>query len=77
MIFADLFPPGAYCRPEVNGPDRFDGRVQASGAGTTDRISLVFRTDAPAHRWLTETVFVGLARPDGDEAVVIRMYALR
>lgn len=34
------------------------------------RTSPVFRTDAPAHRWLAETVFVGLAR---DEAGQIRI----
>ncbi|MEN9645101.1 MAG: hypothetical protein RL238_1770 [Actinomycetota bacterium] len=35
----------------------------------------VFRTDAPAHRWLTETVFVGAARDDGG-AIVITVYAV-
>lgn len=34
------------------------------------RTSPVFRTDAPQHRWLAETVFVGLAR---DEAGRIRI----
>ncbi|MDG9722848.1 DUF3237 domain-containing protein [Streptomyces sp. DH41] len=66
-----------YYRPKVDTPDQFDGEVQVSEAGHYYRTSPVFRTDAPAHRWLTETVFIGLARPDGDEAVVIRMYALR
>ena len=37
------------------------------------RTSPVFRTDAPAHRWLAENVFVGMAREDGDE-VCIRFY---
>jgi hypothetical protein len=37
--------------------------------------SPVFRTDAPAHRWLAETVFVGLAREDGGD-VCIRFHAV-
>jgi hypothetical protein len=40
------------------------------------RTSPVFRTDAPAHRWLAETVFVGLARDEGQQ-VCIRFYAVR
>ncbi|HET7900458.1 MAG TPA: DUF3237 domain-containing protein [Candidatus Nanopelagicales bacterium] len=39
------------------------------------RTSPVFTTEAPAHRWLTETVFVGLAREDRGD-VVIRFFAL-
>ncbi len=35
--------------------------------------SPVFRTDAPAHRWMCSTVFVGLARGD-DERVCIRFF---
>jgi hypothetical protein len=37
------------------------------------RTSPVFRTDAPAHRWLAETVFVGLARDEAGQ-VCIRFY---
>ena len=37
------------------------------------RTSPVFRTDAAAHRWLTETVFVGLAR-DEERQVRIRFF---
>ena len=37
------------------------------------RTSPVFRTDAPQHRWLAETVFVGLARDD-DGQVRIRFF---
>jgi Protein of unknown function (DUF3237) len=40
------------------------------------RTSPVFRTDAPAHRWLAETVFIGLARDEGQQ-VCIRFYAVR
>jgi hypothetical protein len=39
------------------------------------RTSPVFRTDAPAHRWLAESVFVGLAREDAGD-VCIRFYAV-
>ncbi|MGW7271998.1 DUF3237 domain-containing protein [Streptomyces sp. NPDC054864] len=66
-----------YYRPKAAAPDQFDGGLRVSEAGHYYRTSPVFRTDAPAHRWLAETVFVGLARPDGDHVVVIRMYALR
>ena len=37
------------------------------------RTSPVFRTDAPAHRWLAESVFVGLARGEGGQ-VCIRFF---
>ena len=37
------------------------------------RTSPVFRTDAPQHRWLAETVFVGLARDEAGQ-VCIRFY---
>ncbi|MFD9353609.1 DUF3237 family protein [Streptomyces sp. NPDC060031] len=50
--------------------------MQIAEDGHYYRTSPVFRTDAPAHRWLAETVFVGLARPEGEDVVVIRMYAL-
>ncbi len=66
-----------YYRPRADAPDQFDGELRVSEAGHYYRTSPVFRTDAPAHRWLAETVFVGLARPDGDRVVVIRMYALQ
>ncbi|MFB7333193.1 DUF3237 domain-containing protein [Streptomyces adustus] len=65
-----------YYRPKAEAPDQFDGDLQVSEAGHYYRTSPVFRTDAPAHRWLAGTVFVGLARPDGEGAVVIRVYAL-
>jgi hypothetical protein len=37
------------------------------------RTSPVFRTDAPQHRWLAETVFVGLARDEAGQ-ICIRFY---
>ena len=39
------------------------------------RTSAMFRTDAPQHRWLTHTVFVGMARTEGPQ-VCIRFFAL-
>ncbi|WP_198946356.1 DUF3237 domain-containing protein [Pseudofrankia asymbiotica] len=39
------------------------------------RTSPVFRTDAPAHTWLTSTVFIGMARRE-DGMVCIRFFAL-
>ncbi|WP_440708685.1 DUF3237 domain-containing protein [Herbiconiux sp. YIM B11900] len=40
------------------------------------RTAPVFQTDAPAHRWLAEHQFVGLAR-DEDGQVCIRIYVVR
>jgi hypothetical protein len=37
------------------------------------RTSPVFRTDAPAHRWLAETVLVGMAREE-DGKICIRFF---
>ncbi|MGW0561505.1 DUF3237 domain-containing protein [Streptomyces sp. NPDC003016] len=66
-----------YYRPKSDSPDQYDGDLQVSETGHYYRTSPVFRTDAPAHRWLAETVFVGLARPEGEDVVAIRMYAVR
>ncbi|UOR00470.1 DUF3237 domain-containing protein [Leucobacter allii] len=40
------------------------------------RTAPVFQTDAPAHRWLAEHQFVGLARDDRGQ-VCIRIFVLR
>jgi hypothetical protein len=34
------------------------------------RTSPVFRTDAPAHRWLAETVFIGMAREEDGKTCI-------
>lgn len=39
------------------------------------RTSPMFRTDAPQHRWLTHTIFVGMARSDRGQ-VCIRFFEL-
>lgn len=66
-----------FYHPAPDSPDQFDGELKVSERGHYYRTSPVFRTDAPAHRHLAETVFVGLAREDGENVVVIRMYAVR
>ncbi|SFS14199.1 Protein of unknown function [Microbacterium sp. cf046] len=40
------------------------------------RTAPVFQTDAPAHRWLAEHQFLGLAR-DEDGQVCVRVFAVR
>ncbi|MFD4630407.1 DUF3237 domain-containing protein [Streptomyces sp. NPDC058284] len=72
----DIVNRGFY-RPKAEAPDQNDGGLRVSESGHYYRTSPVFRTDAAAHRWLAETVFVGLARPEGDDVVAIRMYAVR
>ncbi|MGA4845595.1 DUF3237 domain-containing protein [Streptomyces sp. G5(2025)] len=57
------------------GPDQHDGALRVTASGIYFRTAPVFRTDAPAHRWLAETVFVGLAREDGG-AIVIRCFSV-
>ncbi|GAA2616180.1 DUF3237 domain-containing protein [Actinomadura fulvescens] len=74
----DIVNRGYYHEEEPTSPDQYDGDLEVSRAGIYYRTSPTFRTDAPAHRWLAQTVFVGLARPAGEDehAVAIRMYAL-
>ncbi len=57
---------------------RIDAGEQVDESEYYFRTSPVFRTSAPAHRWLAETVFVGEARDDiGAEQVCIRFFAVR
>ncbi|MBG0832697.1 DUF3237 domain-containing protein [Planomonospora sp. ID67723] len=65
-----------YYHEGADGSDQYDGDLQVTTAGVYYRTSPAFRTDAPAHRWLAETVFVGLAREAAEDVVAIRMYAL-
>lgn len=73
--FIDIVNRG-FWRPGADCPDQHDDGLQVTHAGLYYRTSPVFRTDAPAHRWLAETVFVGLARTEGEneDVVAIRMY---
>jgi hypothetical protein len=59
--------------PEVTA--RLDAGEPVSETEYYYRTSPVFTTESPAHRWLTETVFVGLAREDHGD-VVIRFFAV-
>ncbi len=55
--------------------DRMDAGENVPEAEYYFRTSPTFRTDAPRHRWMTETVFVGLAREE-DRQIRIRFFAL-
>jgi hypothetical protein len=57
--------------PEVMA--RAEAGEEVDPAEVYFRTSPVFRTDAPAHRWLAQTVFVGLARDEGEQ-VCVRIY---
>ncbi|MFZ3562742.1 DUF3237 domain-containing protein [Streptomyces sp. BH097] len=66
-----------YYHEDTDSPDQYDAGLQISHAGIYYRTSPVFRTDAPPHRWLAASVFVGLARSEDTRAVTIRMYLVR
>jgi hypothetical protein len=51
------------------------GFYRPTAQGVYFRTAPVFRTGAAAHRWLAETVFVGLADDEGGE-VCLRFFAL-
>jgi hypothetical protein len=59
--------------PEVEA--RLDAGEPVPESAYYYRTQPVFRTDAPPHRWLAETVFVGLAREE-EGHVCIRFFAL-
>ncbi|MCO5999023.1 DUF3237 domain-containing protein [Actinoallomurus sp. WRP9H-5] len=65
-----------YYHEHTEGSDQYDGDLRVTEKGVYYRTSPTFRTDAPAHRWLAETIFVGLARQAEGDVVAIRMYAL-
>ncbi|MDT7845593.1 DUF3237 domain-containing protein [Streptomyces justiciae] len=64
-----------YYHEDADSPALREGDLQVGEAGVYFRTAPVFRTDAPAHRWLARTVFVGLAREE-DGHIVIRCYSL-
>ncbi|MFD9319405.1 DUF3237 family protein [Streptomyces sp. NPDC060053] len=64
-----------YYPEHADSPDLYDGDLRLAEAGTYFRTAPVFRTDAPRHRWLARTVFVGLAREE-DGHIVIRCYTV-
>jgi hypothetical protein len=59
--------------PEVMA--RLDAGEDVAESEYYFRTSPTFRTDAPGHRWLAESVFVGLARSEGAQ-VCIRFFVL-
>jgi len=52
---------------------RADAGEPIEAADVYYRTSPVFRTDAPSHRWLSESVFVGLAREEKGQ-ICIRFF---
>jgi hypothetical protein len=69
----DVVNHGYYRTSSAEVMERADRGEVIDPADLYYRTSPVFRTDAPAHRWLAESVFVGLARTE-DEQVCIRFY---
>ncbi|WP_448719623.1 DUF3237 domain-containing protein [Microbacterium natoriense] len=61
--------------PEVWSRMEAGEDVPEDDPGLYFRTAPVFQTDAPQHRWLAESQFVGLAR-DEDGAVCIRVFLL-
>lgn len=71
----DVVNRGFYRTSSAEVMARADAGEAVDPADLYYRTSPVFRTDAPAHRWLSETVFVGLAREEAGQ-VCIRFYEL-
>ena len=62
-----------YFRATAEVMERVDAGDEVDASEVYFRTSPVFRTDTPAHRWLAETVFVGLARDEAGQ-VCIRFF---
>ncbi|GAA5207893.1 hypothetical protein GCM10023323_25270 [Streptomyces thinghirensis] len=62
------FSPPTHREPQP--PPTYGSFIQAVLLGTMPSAKTL------THRWLAETAFVGLARPEGEDVVAIRMYAL-
>lgn len=64
-----------YFRADTDVLQRMDRgeNVPEDDPGLYFRTAPVFQTDAPAHRWLAENQFIGVAR-DEDGAVCIRVF---
>ncbi len=69
----DIVNRGFYRTETAEAMERMEAGEELDASEVYFRTSPVFRTDAPQHRWLAETVFVGLAR-DEDGRVCIRFY---
>ena len=69
----DIVNRGYYRTASAAVMERAEAGDEVDPADVYFRTSPVFRTDAAQHRWLAETVFVGLAS-DEDGQVCIRFY---
>jgi len=69
----DIVNRGYYRAASAEVLERAEAGKDVDPADVYFRTSPVFRTDAPQHRWLAETVFVGLARDEVGQ-VCIRFY---
>jgi hypothetical protein len=69
----DIVNRGYYRTKTAEAMERMEAGEELDASEAYFRTSPVFRTDAPHHRWLAETVFVGLARDDAGQ-ICIRFY---
>ena len=69
----DIVNHGYYRTATAEAMERAEAGADVDPSEVYFRTSPVFRTDAPQHRWLAETVFIGLARDEAGQ-VCIRFY---
>jgi Protein of unknown function (DUF3237) len=69
----DVVNRGFYRTKNAEAMTRMEAGEELPATEVYFRTYPVFRTDAPRHRWLAETVFVGLARDEAGQ-VCIRFY---
>ena len=69
----DIINRGYYRTRTAEVMQRMEAGEEIPASDVYFRTSPVFRTDAPQHRWLAETVFVGLARDEAGQ-ICIRFY---
>jgi hypothetical protein len=69
----DIVNRGYYRTESAEAMERMETGEELDASEVYFRTSPVFRTDAPQHRWLAETVFVGLARDEAGQ-ICIRFY---
>jgi hypothetical protein len=69
----DIVNRGFYRTETADAMERMEAGEELPSSEVYFRTSPMFRTDAPQHRWLAETVFVGLARDEAGQ-ICIRFY---